>query len=83
MPQTISRGLGITMFCFESVNFVGFIAIAAPPPRFAPGLGVTNGFMRLQCYTLLYDTVWYPWLYDTVLFKTDLLSLSFSVGLAM
>ena len=38
--QTISKGLGMAMLSLHSVNFLGLSAIPAPPPRFAPGLGV-------------------------------------------
>ena len=38
--QTISSGFGMEMFNFEIVNLEVFEAIAAPPPRLAPGLGV-------------------------------------------
>ena len=38
--QTTSRGLGISILSFERLNLLSLAAMAAPPPRFAPGLAV-------------------------------------------
>ena len=39
-PQTTSKGFGISIFSFGAWNLFPLTVIAAPPPRFTPGLAV-------------------------------------------
>ena len=78
-PQTTSKELGFSTCSFTREKFLGHAAIAEPPPRLAPGLGVEMQdipFVSSNCMML-------DWCLRFSFFSQTSLSIEMSTDLSM